>query len=197
MDPPIPSRDHLLRSGPGKVQRRSQVEAEDPHKEPSGHCQRAVGRPALWPVPAGPGVKLAEYTDSQFAEAVSAFDARFGEMERVLWCLSAESRASLLAGESSPVLEALVWAIKSWWGVQGVRTETKAQMARALARSPTWSPDLFGAPLADRHAVRRARSLARRAFAPGVAGHTAPLPQAGWGERPGDGERLLVRHSHG
>ena len=35
------------------------------------------------------------------------------------------------------------------------------------------------------------------AFAPGVAGHTAPLPQAGWGVRPGDGERLLVRHSRG
>ena len=41
------------------------------------------------------------------------------------------------------------------------------------------------------------RSLARRAFAPGVAGHTAQLPQAGRGERPGDGERFLVRHSPG
>jgi len=36
-----------------------------------------------------------------------------------------------------------------------------------------------GAPLADLRAVRRARSLARRAFASGVAGHTAPLPRAG------------------
>jgi len=65
-------------------------------------------------------------------------------MERVLWCLSVNSRAGLLAGESSPVLEALVWAIKSWWGVQGIRSDTKAQMARARAESMTWSPDLFG-----------------------------------------------------
>ena len=36
-----------------------------------------------------------------------------------------------------------------------------------------------GVPLADLHAVRRARSLARRAFAPGVAGKTGPLPRAG------------------
>jgi hypothetical protein len=67
-------------------------------------------------------VKLVDYTDSQLAEAVSAFDARFGEMERVLWCLSVNSRAGLLAGESSPALKALVWSIKSWWGVQGVRS---------------------------------------------------------------------------
>lgn len=58
-------------------------------------------------------MRLVDYTDSQLADAVSAFDARFGEVERALWFLSAESRASLLAGESSPVLEALVWAIKS------------------------------------------------------------------------------------
>lgn len=92
-------------------------------------------------------VNLADYTDSQLAEAVSEFDARFGDMERVLWCLSAGSRASLLAGESSPALEALVWTIKSWWGVQGVRSETKVQMARALAQSLAWSPDLFGPTL--------------------------------------------------
>jgi len=90
-------------------------------------------------------VKLTDYRDSvERAVAVSMFDARFGEMEQVLWCLSVNSRPGLLAGESSPVLEALVWTVKSWWGVQGVRTETKAQMATALAESMTWSPDLFG-----------------------------------------------------
>jgi hypothetical protein len=33
-------------------------------------------------------VKFADYPDSERAVAVSMFDARFGEMERVLWCLS-------------------------------------------------------------------------------------------------------------
>ncbi len=61
-------------------------------------------------------MKFADYPDSERTVAVSTFDARFGEMERALWCLSVNSRAGLLAGESSPVLEALVWTIKSWWG---------------------------------------------------------------------------------
>jgi hypothetical protein len=40
-------------------------------------------------------------------------------------------------------------------------------------------------------ALCRARWLVRRAFAPGIAGNTAPLPQAGWGERPGMGDVYL------
>jgi len=43
------------------------------------------------------------------------------------------------------VVEALIWTVKSWWGVQGVRTETKTLMARALAQLP-WSAELFDAP---------------------------------------------------
>jgi hypothetical protein len=66
-------------------------------------------------------VKLTHYTDAERAAAVATFDARFGEMEQVLWCLWVNSRPGLLAGESSPVLQALVWTVKSWWGVQGVR----------------------------------------------------------------------------
>ena len=31
-------------------------------------------------------MKFADYPDSERAVAVSTFDARFGEMERVLWC---------------------------------------------------------------------------------------------------------------
>jgi len=88
-------------------------------------------------------MNLASYPNANRAAAISAFDARFGEMERVLWCLSVNARAGLLAGVHSPVPEALVWTIKSWWGVQGVRSATKTQMARAL-ESMTWSPDLFG-----------------------------------------------------
>jgi hypothetical protein len=90
-------------------------------------------------------VKLADLQDSAArVAAVSLFDARFGEMEQVLWFLSVNSRPGLLARENSPALEALVWTVKSWWGVQGVRSETKAQLARAVTESVPWSPDLFG-----------------------------------------------------
>ena len=118
-------------------------------------------------------MKFADYPDSERAVAVSTFDARFGEMERVLWCLSVHSRAGLLAGESSPVLEALVWTIKSWWGVQGVRSDTKARMARALAESMTWSPDLFGpvpeyGPECAGYACERVAELVNRSMSLGV-----------------------------
>jgi hypothetical protein len=118
-------------------------------------------------------VKLTDYPDSQRAIAVSMFDARFGEMEQVLWCLSVNSRAGLLAGESSPVLESLVWTIKSWWGVQGVRSETKAQMAEALAASMSWSPELFE-PVPDYgpdragYACERVAELVSRSMSRGV-----------------------------
>jgi len=63
-------------------------------------------------------VKLTDlHNAAERAAAVSLFDARFGEMEQVLWLLSVNSRPGLLAGESSPALEALVWTVKSWWGV--------------------------------------------------------------------------------
>ena len=118
-------------------------------------------------------MKLTDYHDSERAAAVSMFDARFGEMEQVLWCLSVNSRPGLLAGETSPVLEALVWTIKSWWGVQGVRSETKAWMARALAESMTWSPDLFGpvpeyGPDCARFACEQVAEIVRRSMSLGV-----------------------------
>lgn len=118
-------------------------------------------------------MKFTDYPDAQRAAAVITFDARFGKMEQVLWCLSVNSRAGLLAGESSPVLEALVWTIKSWWGVQGVRSETKAQMARALAESMTWSADLFGpgpeyGPDCAGYACQRVAELVSRSMSLGV-----------------------------
>jgi hypothetical protein len=57
---------------------------------------------------------------AEIAEGVRQFNAAFGEMERALWCLSKAARADLLQRRSSPILEGLVWTIKSWWGVQGV-----------------------------------------------------------------------------
>jgi hypothetical protein len=118
-------------------------------------------------------VRFAGCPDSERVVAVRTFDARFGEMERVLWCLSVNSRVALLAGESSPVLETLVWTINSWWGVQGVRSETKAQMARARAESMTWSPDLFEAvpeygPDCAGYACERVAGLVSSSMAGGV-----------------------------
>jgi hypothetical protein len=103
-----------------------------------GRCARREPRRC----PAG-GARQSAHP-AERAAAISLFDARFGQMEQVLWFLSARSRSGLLAGESSPELEALVWTVKSWWGVQGVRSEAKAQMATALAGSVTWTPGLFG-----------------------------------------------------
>jgi hypothetical protein len=77
-------------------------------------------------------------TVARRAEAVAAFDACFGEMDRVLWCLSRQCRPALLSGQSTPAVEALVWTLKSWWGVQGVRSETKSFMARVLILAVDW-----------------------------------------------------------
>jgi hypothetical protein len=101
------------------------------------------------------------------------FDARFGEMEQVMWLLSVNSRPALLAGENSPAMEALVWTVKSWWGVQGVQSQTKVQMARALAESIAWTPDLFGPVLEygpDRvpFACEQVAALVGRSMALGV-----------------------------
>jgi hypothetical protein len=88
-------------------------------------------------------VRPEELSDQERAEAVRAFDALYGEMEKVLWCLSIHSRAALLDRDGeSPVLEALIWTIKKWWGLQGVRHETRSAMAKALA-ALEWSPELF------------------------------------------------------
>src|SRR5947209_14638922 len=105
-------------------------------------------------------------------EAVESFNALYGESERALWCLSRHCRTPLLEGRSGPEVEALVWTIKSWWGVQGVRTETKQAMAEALA-SLDWSDELFapttGVPFgAADDAARLVISLVERTSARGA-----------------------------
>jgi hypothetical protein len=132
---------------------------------PGGYGRRRLG--------GAQHVKLTEYTNAELDAAVATFDARFGEMEQVLWCLSVNARPALLAGESSSALEALVWTVKSWWGVQGVRSETKGQLARALAESIPWSPGLFG-PVPDygsdgaRFACDRVAEIVRHSMSLGV-----------------------------
>ena len=88
-------------------------------------------------------MSIGDFPEFERAEAVRAFNTRFGEMERALWCLSVNARASLLAGASSPALEELVWTIRGWWGAAGVRKEMKTLMAGELAKSMTWTPELF------------------------------------------------------
>jgi hypothetical protein len=116
-------------------------------------------------------VRLNELSDHELAEAVNTFNTRYGEMEKVLWCLATHSRVALLNHDEAPVLEALIWTIKSWWGVQGVRSETKSAMTGALL-TLDWSPDLF-APIdtpptaIEDHCHRPGRNPCPREHCPG------------------------------
>jgi hypothetical protein len=87
-------------------------------------------------------IRLSAIEESELSHAVEEFNLRYGEMERVLWCLSQHCREPLIRQEASAVIEGLVWTVKSWWGVQGVRRETKAAMSRGLA-SFDWSQSDF------------------------------------------------------
>jgi hypothetical protein len=81
-------------------------------------------------------------TEAQAAEAVAAFNQLYGEMEKALWCISLNCRRPLVEESPNQIVEGLVWTIKSWWGVQGVRKEIRTQMARALG-TMEWSDELF------------------------------------------------------
>lgn len=118
-------------------------------------------------------MRLTTMSDSERAEAVSAFNVVFGEMDRALWCLSRSCRGPLLEGRSAPVVEALVWTVKSWWGVQGVRSETRTLIAQALA-TLDWSADLFEETTqvqdgADSYACDRVSTLVTQSMSLGVA----------------------------
>lgn len=90
-------------------------------------------------------LRLSAMPEAQRIEAVSEFNARFGEMERVLWCLSVNSREELLNRHDLKVAETLVWTVRRWWGVQGARADTRVLMARSLLQAVDWSPALFAA----------------------------------------------------
>jgi hypothetical protein len=118
-------------------------------------------------------IQLDDLTAAELGEAVRAFDARYADMERVLWHLSLHSRDTLLEYGEPHVLEALIWTIRSWWGVQGARHETRSAMAQALLHMD-WSPDLFEplntpAPGAEDYAVDLVAELVERCLERGVA----------------------------
>ena len=91
-------------------------------------------------------MNLSALTASEITQAVNEYNRRYSEMDRTLWCLSKHCRESLIDGQSTIVVETLVWTIRSWWGVQGARKETKTLLANALSEL-SWTPDLFS-PLA-------------------------------------------------
>ena len=71
-------------------------------------------------------------TTYEAKRGVETFNSRYAEMERALWCLSRAAVESLTASQPAQVIDELVWTIKSWWGIQGVRKETKSAAAQAL-----------------------------------------------------------------
>lgn len=87
-------------------------------------------------------MKVVKGTQQERAAAVRAFDAVYGDMDHTLWTVSQACRTSLLRHEHSVLLDELVWTLKSWWGVQGVRLDTKHAMAAALI-GLEWAPEHF------------------------------------------------------
>jgi hypothetical protein len=95
-------------------------------------------------------------------------------MERVWWCLSVNSRPELQDRHDLKVVETLVWTVKSWWGVQGVRTDTKTLMAGAVLRAAEWSPALFAdvspvTPGAEEFVCECVFALVRQSWSAGAA----------------------------
>lgn len=87
-------------------------------------------------------MKPREVPESRRADAVSAFDAKYGDMDQALWCLSRHCRPALLAGESSPVLEKLISTVRTWWPVRAP-AHTDLYMTAAITEVIGWSPGVF------------------------------------------------------
>jgi hypothetical protein len=87
-------------------------------------------------------MQVSSVQPQEVATAIAAFDRRFGEMERVIWSLSRGCRKELVESQGTNLLQGLVWLVKSWMGVQGVRTTVKEIAARALL-TLSWTPELF------------------------------------------------------
>ena len=106
------------------------------------------------------------------AVAVEALNARFGKMEGVVWCLSKHCRQPLIDRTSAPVVDTLVWTVRTWTGVQGPTLGTKRLISRALSEM-SWSWDLFGAPAqlpadAEEYAYNAVSTLVKKSMALGV-----------------------------
>jgi hypothetical protein len=87
--------------------------------------------------------RIATLAEEDRSRAVASFDAKFGEMEQALWCLACNCRKPLLAGQADDVVDALVWTVKSWWAVQGIRGAWRPIFSEVLA-SMQWTEEMFG-----------------------------------------------------
>lgn len=68
---------------------------------------------------------------SNVQKAVASFDNLYSDMEKALWGLSKISVKSLQSGVLNET-EALIWTLKSWWGVQGVKRTTAIVMSQLI-----------------------------------------------------------------
>ena len=75
---------------------------------------------------------LERVTINDVKKCVEAFNSRYSEMERALWCLSRSAAKDIMKNKHSPTIEKSIWIIKSWWGIPEVRKETKSMAAQAL-----------------------------------------------------------------
>lgn len=87
-------------------------------------------------------MQLISLSKDEATEAVRRYNECFGEMEKVLGCLAIHVRENLRKGESGEVAEALVWTLRSWWGVQGPPIDTRAKMAQAMLEL-SWREEVF------------------------------------------------------
>ncbi|RMG41209.1 MAG: hypothetical protein D6732_02705 [Methanobacteriota archaeon] len=71
-------------------------------------------------------------TVTRVRQAVEEFNSVYAEMEGALWSLSRAAANDIVERKESLVVEEFIWAIKSWWGVQGVRKEMKKIAAATL-----------------------------------------------------------------
>ena len=100
----------------------------------------------------------------EVATAVGAYNAVYCEMDEALWRVSTSVRGALVRHEPVPALEVLVWTIRNWWGVRGVKTKTRRIAAEALA-AMDWTDSMFGeepVPDSRQFALHRVIALVQR-----------------------------------
>jgi hypothetical protein len=54
---------------------------------------------------------------SEVADIVRRYNARYGEMDKVMWYVSSASKRGLLQRTSTKALPELVGLVRRWWGV--------------------------------------------------------------------------------
>jgi hypothetical protein len=100
--------------------------------------------------------------DSRTPAVISDYNARYGEMDAALWCLSLRCRAPLVKQCKDRVIEVLISTIEKWRHVRGVPGGTAAVMAQKLANIGFSRETFEQGPLAadaEEYAVTLVRKL--------------------------------------